>query len=104
MHGWKADSHRLLVHTDLGADIAGDIAMIDGLVWPAPIGEWAGSAMNLFEHSKLATGTDKLYIIISDPQGVQHPVVLTLDWESEKPSQRPFCITWDEPYLKKITG
>jgi hypothetical protein len=32
MHSWKADSHRLFVHTDLGADIAGDIVMIDGLV------------------------------------------------------------------------
>jgi hypothetical protein len=67
MHGWKEDSHRLFVHTDLGADIGGDIAMVDGLVWPAGKGEWAGSAMNLFENSKLATGTDKLYIIISDP-------------------------------------
>jgi hypothetical protein len=93
MYGWKAEIHRLFVHIDLGADIAEDVAMVDGLAWRARKGEWGGSAMNLFEHSKLATGTDNLYIIISDLQGVQNPVILSLDWESEKPSVSIFVPT-----------
>lgn len=47
MCGWKDDIHRLLVHSDLGADIAGDVAIVDPLAWPAPGDEFVGSALNL---------------------------------------------------------
>jgi hypothetical protein len=104
MYGSKEDSHKLFVHSDLGADIGGDIGMVDGLAWPTLKGVFAGSAMNLFEHSKVATSRGKLYIIISDPWGLQNPVLLSLDWESEKPSEGPFCTTWDRPFHKLTRG
>ena len=47
---------------------------------------------------------DKLYIIISDPEGEENPVVLSLDWESEKPSRGSFCTTWDKRCARSIAG